>query len=118
MNNWNSIWNKRKIEDSIVGNLLEHLIRADGFDEGAGSIGKYNWLQYILYIKERLNIEKTDSIFEIGCGGGAFLYPFYKEGYEVAGIDYSEALIEIGKSMMPQMNLSVCEAINLDISRK
>jgi 2-polyprenyl-3-methyl-5-hydroxy-6-metoxy-1,4-benzoquinol methylase len=59
-----------------------------------------------------------DSIFEVGCGAGAFLFPFYNSGNCVAGIDYSENLVKISEKAMPKADFKVCESVNLDLSEK
>tara|TARA_Y100000310_G_C20523424_1_gene734824 strand:+ start:745 stop:999 length:255 start_codon:yes stop_codon:yes gene_type:complete len=79
MDNWKQIWNKRKIEHG--DDTLLSLIKLDGFDEGAGEISQVNWIEYVNWIRSKLAIDETDSIFEIGCGSGAFIYPFYKMGH-------------------------------------
>jgi len=79
MDNWKKIWNNRKIEHG--DDILTSLIKLDGFDEGAGEISQVNWIEYVNWIRSKLAIDETDSIFEIGCGSGAFIYPFYKMGH-------------------------------------
>ncbi len=48
----------------------------------------------------------------MGCGAGAFLYPFYQQGNKIAGIDYSEPLVKLAREIMPEANITVNEAIN------
>ena len=52
---------------------------------------------------------KDETIFEVGCGAGAFLYPFYEAGHHVSGIDYSTELINIAKGAMPVIMDSLVE---------
>lgn len=114
MDNWRDIWNKRKLPNK--SSLLQSLIVADGFDSGAGEILEENWLRYVEWIITVLKIKVGDSIFEIGCGAGAFLYPFWKRGHKVMGVDRSETLIDIAKNVMSNASFSVCDAnaISLD----
>ena len=63
MDSWKRIWNKREIEHG--DDTLLSLIRLDGFDEGAGNISQVNWIEYVNWIKGKLDIDETDSIFEI-----------------------------------------------------
>jgi len=116
MDNWKQIWNKRKIEHG--DDTLLSLIKLDGFDEGAGEISQVNWIEYVNWIRSKLAIDEADSIFEVGCGGGAFIYPFYKMGHKVAGIDYSSSLIINIQKAIPEMDFRCCEAIKLDVSNK
>ncbi len=116
MNKWKEIWNKRKSEESEI--KLETLLKADGFDIGAGNLDQENWLEFLEKIQSQIIKESCDSIFEIGCGSGAFLYHFYKQEHKVAGLDYSEPLIELAQKAMPNMQFEVAEAINLNTSEK
>ena len=57
--------------------ILSELICLDGFDGKTGKINVVDWVNYIKYISDYIGIKKHESIFEIGCGSGAFLYPFF-----------------------------------------
>lgn len=46
-------------------------------------------------IMKELNL---NTILEFGCSGGWNLLPFYKDGYEVTGYDYSYNLVKLGIS--------------------
>ncbi len=46
-------------------------------------------------VMEELNL---NTILEFGCGGGWYLFPFYKNGYAVTGYDYSYNLVKLGRS--------------------
>ena len=82
MNKWQEIWNKN---DRINRIILEMLIKADGFDSGAGSFSVDDWLEYTNTIYNLINIQKEDTVFDVGCGSGAFLYPLYLDGHIVGG---------------------------------
>jgi len=59
MNSWKDIWNR----DTRVNNIvLEMLIKADGFDSGAGSFTLNNWLMYIETLYQKIDIKKSDSV--------------------------------------------------------
>lgn len=115
MNKWKDIWNQRHIEGLIN---LEKLIKLDGFDSKTGKISSEDWLNYTEFISKKINITGSDSIYETGCGSGAFLYPFYEKGHKVGGIDYSENLINTAKSVMPGGNFTCSEAADLDTDTK
>lgn len=69
-----------------------------------------------LHIFQKLNPIMKDyglnSILEIGCAGGANLIPFKKYGYKVAGYDYSQPLINIGKKRGLDLNYGSIGDIN------
>lgn len=116
INNWHRIWSKRKLEDITEGTMMEKLISVDGFDSPLGLMTETDWREYVGMFVERTGIETGDSIFEVGCGGGAFLYPFYELGHEVSGIDYSEELVRVAKMAMPLRKdfIEVAEAASCD----
>jgi hypothetical protein len=70
-NKWQAIWEKRKGGDILD---LENLIALNGFDSGAGKIASTDWQEYAHRIVELLEIKDDDSVYEVGCGCGAFLY--------------------------------------------
>ncbi|MBI2552381.1 class I SAM-dependent methyltransferase [Candidatus Uhrbacteria bacterium] len=92
-NRWKKIWDSRSASPAAI-NTLERLIRLDGFDTGAGAVEVADWEMYAKRIAENLGIKAGDSLYEVGCGSGAFLYPFWQSGHRVGGLDYSPVLIE------------------------
>lgn len=114
MNKWKEIWEKRLVDDNH-NDLLSELIRLDGFDGKTGKIELSSWLKYFDSICEEIGIQNSDSIFEVGCGSGAFLYPFYRQGHVVEGIDYSLALVNAANKLW-QAPISHCEAKNISLS--
>lgn len=115
MNKWKDIWNKRHTEGLMN---LETLIKIDGFDSETGKISSQDWLDYIEFISKKINITSSDSIYETGCGSGAFLYPFYEKGHRIGGIDYSKNLINTAKSVMPEGDFACCEATDIETDVK
>ena len=64
---------------------LDNLIRIDGFDNKYGEVDIESWKEIIDFCSKKLNIIPGESIFEIGCGAGAFLYPFYQKITKLEG---------------------------------
>ena len=115
MRNWKEIWdNKAKIN----GYIHEALIKADGFDLGAGSFSLENWLEYTGELIAILRLQEHDSIYDVGCGSGAFVYPLYIRGHKVGGVDCSETLIEFANKVMPKCDFSQGEAALLNVDNK
>ncbi len=112
VNNWHRVWSHRKPLPELEGNALQQLISLDGFDSPLGAMSETDWKTYVGVFAERCALAAGDSIFEVGCGSGAFLFPFYQQGHAVSGIDYSEELIQVAQSFMPdrQAEISVMEA--------
>ena len=120
MTNWYEIWNARNIPSpNLLKDIsLQELLKADGFDSTTNKINSENWEQYIRFISKKLDLTPSDSIFEIGCGSGAFLYLWYKEGHRVGGIDYSEKLISFAKQVMKGMIFHVSDANKVNTDEK
>jgi len=119
MNNWKQIWNNRQISDLMEKEqheLLSYLIKDNGFDGGSGNSGITidAWENYISFLKNELGIQDNDSLFEVGCGCGAILYPFYNNGHAVGGIDYSNSLIQQAKTIMSNAELILGDASEID----
>jgi len=58
---------------------------------------------------ERINLEPGQAVLDIGCGVGAFLRLVAARGARAAGIDASEALIELARTRLPGADLRVGE---------
>ena len=122
MEAWKRIWENRNtsfISENEKDTLLK-LIQVDGFDGGGGHscITVDSWMSYIAMITKELSIQASDTVFEVGCGSGAMLYPFYKAGHGVGGLDYAENLVKKAKEVLPDSDLSACEAIDVDCQKK
>lgn len=110
MNKWQEIWNKQERVNNAV---LDCLLKADGFDCGAGKFNAKDWMQYVT----KIDINPSDSIFEVGCGSGAFLFALKLKGYgsELNGLDYSDSLIDLASMFFNNKSFKCDEAINVDI---
>lgn len=134
-NNWQSIWNNRK--SSLEGvnpedetQIILELKRIVGWDCQVHGLGvmfgefkkEYEYLKNNLKLAAPDDLEFYDkTVFEVGCGSGAYLYFFKKDGFKVGGIDYSENLINIARAVVGDKNLIECicdEATNLPIDVK
>jgi hypothetical protein len=120
--NWEKIWNKREeyshLKVHAESKVIDKLLALDGFDSPTGFIKTDSWINFIDDLKSKYGILHTDSIFEVGCGAGAFLYPFYLSSNSVGGIDYSKNLINSCNKLMPHGDFDLNEAKNLNIEEK
>ena len=110
--NWERIWNKEKLLDANES-LVQALIFADGFESGAGKILEKDWLAYIERVVGWLRIGSGESLYEVGCGDGALLYPLYARGVKVGGMDYALPLVNIARQIMPEACIDHGEAAAL-----
>lgn len=110
--NWQKIWKKRALQLDIHS-TLGRLLAADGYD-GIAGISENEFLEFISWVSNKLKIVPNDSIFEVGCGAGAVLYPFYQKGHTCSGVDYAKNLIEIAQATMSDASFDIYEAININ----
>ena len=119
-NNWQKIWDNRK--NDIIGSDMENeeelilgLKKMVGWDFcGKGSnIAFEEFLKEYEYLRDNL---KTGggTVFEVGCGNGANLYFFHKDGFKIGGLDYSPNLLAVAKKVIGEENF--IEAIVGDAS--
>ena len=110
-NNWQSIWLKKGQNIFEKSDLtLVDLIKADGFDSGAGDHTVESWQQFTDFIIQKMGICDSHQVLDVGCGSGAFIMPISKVGVKVSGIDYSDSLIKLAKRVMPLGDFKVAEA--------
>ena len=112
MPDWQQIWGRRRVGDETLA--LSHLLLADGFDTVFGALSIDAWSAFVARICKSMRLSTGDSLFDVGCGSGAFLYPPHQNGITVGGVDYSESQIEVARRAMPDGDFSVCEANAID----
>ena len=107
---WKAIWSSKELGPADRS-ILARLIAIDGFSSVFGRMDDAGqWLDYVLFQAKRLGVVPGDSLYEVGCGGGAFLYPFWERGHRVAGADQAPNLITIARQAMPGAALQTLEA--------
>lgn len=66
------------------------------------------------YVAETLDIGPGTRVFEVDCGNGEFLFPFYSNGYTVGGTDGDADAIQEAIEAMPEGLFAVGTAAALD----
>lgn len=122
-NNWKRIWEKRQLDDSsfaaCAGDaeaLFVELKRCNGFDVQGGKLSKEAMLGQYEMIREKLTEgapRPLTSVYEVGCGSGANLLLFARDGFRTGGVDYSAALIDIAEKVLDTDDLLCDEARNM-----
>ena len=113
---WHQVWSKPTPFDSTASERLpslQDLIVADGFNTGFGDIEAEAWVDFVDQTCRLFDIRDGDSVYDVGCGAGAFLQPAHARGIDVGGIDYSASRIELARRAMPGAEFDVGEAIEL-----
>lgn len=126
---WKSIWDKKGL-DGIDLSKDEFLIfcdlkKADGFDVNVHDEQRYfrafynDWLEMYKKLNE-ITQNSVHSVYEAGCGSGVNLYLFKNriKDARLGGIDYSQGLIDIAQSILPESDLTCSSAENMDVSQK
>ncbi len=98
---WKEIWENRRL-DSPAGSTLARLLAADGFDTPFSKVDEEIWRSYVCRMAARVGIEPGMSVFEVGCGAGAYLFELYRRGCRVGGLDASAALLNLARDVMPE----------------
>ncbi|EKU71240.1 bifunctional 2-polyprenyl-6-hydroxyphenol methylase/3-demethylubiquinol 3-O-methyltransferase UbiG [Selenomonas sp. F0473] len=122
-NQWRAIWNRRVASDELLAggwqDVFLRLKALNGFDVVDGGIPLSSLLAQYERTKELLLLSAGQSVFEVGCGAGANLYLFARDGIAVGGTDYAAPLIDAARRMLPgARELSCGEADTFDTSQK
>lgn len=113
---WLKVWKKKS--NSSFSKNYKKLLEMNGWDTGVSSFSINDWKRFINSIIEKFRISHKDNIFEIGCGSGAFLIPFYKKNINCFGSDYSIKFVKICKKLMKKGVFIKSEANNLKKFKK
>jgi SAM-dependent methyltransferase len=106
---WQEIWRRRQVEVPERP-VLADLLAADGYDNPFGYITEQAWRAMVRQWIATLGIKPGMTVFEIGCGSGAFLHEFSQLGCRVGGLDLSPSLIRLARSVMPAGDFQVADA--------
>lgn len=114
---WQEVWSQPTPEVSRRGekSSLGDLIIADGYNTGYGDLEVDAWRDFVDRTCDLFELGAGDSLFDVGCGAGAFLHPAQRHGVRVGGIDYSPSRIELARRAMPEGRFELGEAIELDV---
>lgn len=95
---------------------LRELLDADGYDNPFSAFTPEAWQDYVRRWATTLDIRPGTSVFEVGCGAGAFLYELDRLGARVAGVDLSAELVACARVALPDGEFTVGDAGDLDTS--
>lgn len=112
---WREVWDRRQL-DASLRSPLARLMAADGLDTGFGSVTEEAWRGFVQQVTSAFAVGAETTIFEVGCGAGAFLYDLYERGCAVAGLDQSAALVSYARQAMPRGQFTVADAASIDVA--
>ena len=111
-NKWKAVWNRRHANKAALAgswqDIFLELKRMNGFDVMDGGIPLNSLLMQAQRIKELLHLTAGMSVFDVGCGAGANLYLLQRDGIAVGGTDYSAALVEAARGVLPEARELTC----------
>jgi SAM-dependent methyltransferase len=90
---------------------LQQLIAAGGLDHVPT---EHIWRDFVEHVVETLDVGPGTSVWDVGCGSGAFLYPLWENGYVVGGVDTASELIGHARTAMPQGVFALGDPTALD----
>lgn len=90
---WAKIWESRVTTPGVMNHV--ELLKANGYDNKRSTLSPWNLSYAQEFYWNIIRLQESDTVYEVGCGSGGFLYPLYKDGYQVGGIDRSQNLIDI-----------------------
>ncbi len=116
---WKQIWSGKGADFAAAAGehedeTLAKLLRLNGYFTNTAQITLADWHAYIAAIGARMGLSPGDRLFEVGCGSGAFLYPFRRMGHVTDGIDYGAGLVEAARAVLPGCRIDVGEARDID----
>ncbi len=109
---WDAVWGSRAVAEG-AHSVLQGLIDADGFDSSHGGVGEPAWRTYVERWRRVLRLAGGDSVVDVGCGAGAFLYPLAEAGVRVGGLDRSSAQLALASRAIPDGEFVVGDALDL-----
>ena len=59
------------------------------------------------FLEEEFELEKGDSVLDVGCGTGRHSLELARRGYIVTGIDISEKMLDRGRKIAYKENLEI-----------
>lgn len=122
---WKQIWeNKSSQLDTHLApdGILKQLFVLTGFDSKSSSgLDVQNYLDFIRRVFGWAKLEDCESLYEVGCGAGAFLYAMSLEKntkngggiLHIGGIDYAKNLCAIAQSLLPNADITKLQAQDL-----
>lgn len=108
--------NKQKMQEELY-TFPYHYIPS--YEKGCFSLSRrlyygYEYLSYIQYVLNKISILNFNSLLDVGCGDGRFLFEVYKlfPTRELAGIDISQRAIAYARAFNPSCKFIIGDIID------
>lgn len=124
-NNWKRLWSDRSADEAALHSsdpekIFMELKRSSGFDVVKDKLSYQSFLDWYSDIKEKLCRhapagEAIQSVYEVGCGSGANLFLFERDGLECGGLDYSARMLSCAKQVLRTADIRCADACDLPV---
>lgn len=118
METWQNIWQRKALSHENSNYSLAELMKLDGYDISCSAVSVEGFKAFSAQLQDKLALTSGQSVLEVGCGAGALLKAFSDAGLKVAGLDYTDALIDICRSALPEGHFAIGEAKDLDLEKR
>lgn len=117
MRTWHQVWQNKGLsrtpDDLVSGDVLDGLMDLDGYHSPTSSLSIEDHEVQFQQAVDALDIDPRDTVFEVGCGAGAFLYWLRPRCASVGGLDYAASLIAHARRVLSSADLQHGEARSL-----
>ncbi len=97
---------------------LSDLIKANGFDTDFSRYDENSWRSMVKDVANIAGVKQNDTVLEIGCGCGAFLFALNElADLNIVGFDSSYQLTEMAKKVLSDGTFTRTEAINFEYKK-
>jgi SAM-dependent methyltransferase len=114
---WRTVWQaKGTAAPDLSGGpdpVLRGLMTLAGYDSATSSLDPETHHAQVRYVRDRLRIRPTDSVYEVGCGAGAMLYSLRPGCSAVGGCDFADSLVTLARTVLDSTDLTVCDAADV-----
>lgn len=112
---WHAVWQaKGEQPPPLTGDpdqVLRGLMALAGYDSATSSLDPETHYVQVRYVRDRLAVQPTDTVYEVGCGAGAMLYSLQPDCAAVGGCDFADSLVALAGEVLASDDLTVAEAV-------
>ena len=121
MSSWKEVWDRREFQGRAPSNLDERIAQSlilDGFDsQNRSGLTPESLHEFTMDWLKSINFHSDESVYEVGCGTGAFLASVGKSTDfkgKLSGSDYSLNMIQSGEKLFSEIDFAHLEADSIN----
>jgi cyclopropane fatty-acyl-phospholipid synthase-like methyltransferase len=111
---WRTVWQAKGLDPPDLSGdpdqVLLGLMQLAGYDSATSSLDPEIHHVQVRYLRDRLRLHPTETVYEVGCGAGAMLYSLRPACAAVGGCDFAGSLVALARAVLDSADLTVCEA--------